>query len=111
MKNTEETGLPGNQWGGRANRSAPACATRRLMTYESSRIMHKAVIIGSADKLNCFDRLIPLLTNTVNKKKGIDGVTCRSDNEVMAGMQRNVKTAFCVSKSFYSTNNGDIQHS
>ena len=111
MKNAEETGLSGNQWGGRAIRSAPACATRRFMTYQSSRIMHKTIAIGSADKSNCFDCLTPLLTNAVNKKKGMDRITCRCDNKVMEGMKRNVKTAFGVSKSFYNTNHGDTQHS
>ena len=86
MKNAEESGLSGNQWGGRANSRTPACATRRLMTYESSHIMHKTVAIGSADKSNYFDRLTPLLTDTVNKKKGMDGITCRCDNKVVAGM-------------------------
>ena len=110
-KNAEETGLSGNQWGGLASKSAPACATHRLMTYESSRIMHKTVTIGSANKSNCFDCLTPLLTDAVNKKKGMDGITYRCDNKVMEGMRRNVKTSFGVSKSFYNTNHGDTQHS
>ena len=111
MKNAEETGLSGNQWGDRANRSAPACATRRLMTYESSRIMHKTIAIASADKSNCFDCLTPSATDAVNKKKGMDGITCRCDNKFMEGMKRNVKTAFGVSKFFYNANHGDTQHS
>ena len=54
MKTDEKSGLSTNQWEGRANRSAPVCATRRLMTFESSRIMCKTMTIGPADKSNYF---------------------------------------------------------
>ena len=111
MKNAKETVMSSNQWGGCTNRSAPAFTTRRLMTFESTRIMHKTIPAGSADKSNCFDDLTPTLTDAVNKKKGMDGVTCRCDNRVMEGIKCNIITSFGISKSSYSTNPGDTQHS
>lgn len=66
LKNAEKSGLSTNHWGGRANRSAPACATRKLLTFESAQIMRKTIGNGSADKSNCFDRLTSQVTDAVN---------------------------------------------
>lgn len=111
MKNAEASGLSSNQLGGRANRSAPACATRKLLTLESSRITKTSIGFGSADKSNCFDRLTNEITNVVSKKRGMSQTTCDCDNKVMDGMERSVKTAAGVSAQSYKTEPGDIKQS
>ncbi|KAL7547173.1 hypothetical protein ACHAWF_010493 [Thalassiosira exigua] len=57
MTNSELAGLFSNQWGGRANRSAPDCATRKLISWKNARYMKTTAASFFDDLASCFDRM------------------------------------------------------
>ena len=88
MQNIEIAGLSPDQWGGRENRNAPTCATRKMLAFESARITRKPVGYGSVDKASCFDRLTSELSTGVLVKRKMTRTTCRRNSSVMKGMSR-----------------------
>ena len=109
MSNAEAAGVSSDQWGGRANRDAPTCATRKALVFESARIMKTPVGFGSADKASCFDRMTSELATGVSAKHKILHTTCRCDSAVMRGMTRQVKTSHGVSRRTYGCAHGDAK--
>ena len=107
MRNAEKTGMTPNQWGGRANRSAPDCASRKLLTLEYVRYMKRPLGIFFSDLSNCFDRMLPRLSSLVSMKKGMTSNVCESRAKVMRQMKRHVRLGAGTSTNKYQEEDGD----
>ena len=69
MKNAEQAGISCDQWGGRKNRDATACATRRRLTWDYANIRKSTVCMGAADAASCFDRVTRPHASVLCQKK------------------------------------------
>ena len=65
MWNAEQSGVSSDQWGGRPNRSAPDCATRKLVYWEYGRYMKITLSSFFGDLASCFDRMKTSLSSIV----------------------------------------------
>ena len=69
MKNAEDAGISADQWGGRKNRDAIACATRRRLTWDYINIRKVIAFVGAADAVSCFDRVDRPYATVVSRKR------------------------------------------
>jgi hypothetical protein len=107
MPNAESTGLSEDQWGGRNNRSAPACAMRKLITWEYARYA-KVVVTGFLGDLSSnFDCIMPDMTNILCRKKGMSKETAWTRAATMEGLERHVRTAAGTSTATYKNIAGE----
>ena len=97
MPNAEEIGLSSSQWGGRKNRSAPACAMRKVIAWEHSRYTKTILASFFGDLKACFDRMIWELSSYVSRKKGMSKNSAKCRALVIALAIRTVRTAFGIS--------------
>ncbi|KAL7549685.1 hypothetical protein ACHAWF_012948 [Thalassiosira exigua] len=102
MANSELAGLSSNQWGGRANRSAPDCATRKLISWENARYMKTTAASFFGDLASCFDRMPTSISTLLSRKKKMDKNTCLCKSKAVRGMTRQIRTAYGTSKITYS---------
>jgi hypothetical protein len=107
MPNTEETDLSPDQWGGRKDRSAPACAMRKVITWEYAR--YTKTVLGSffGDLQSNFDRMMRELSSYVSRKKGLPKSAAKCRAMTIAGMVRSVRTAWGTSKGSYQEGTGE----
>lgn len=108
MTNAEKAGISSDQWGGRANRSAPDCATRKLLTWEDARISKKNVGSFFGDLASCFDRMKTSISNVVAAKKGMPASVGEARSLTVRGMQRHVRTAGGTSTVTYREDPDDV---
>ena len=78
MWNAEQSGISTDQWGGRPNRSAPDCATRKLVYWEYGRYMKIPLASFFGDLASCFDRMKTSLSSIVAMRKGMPKSACLS---------------------------------
>ena len=71
IKNAEDAGISADQWGGRKNRDAIACATCRRLTWDYINIRKVTAFVGAADAASCFDRVDRPYVTVVSQKKGM----------------------------------------
>ena len=109
MSNTEKAGLSSNQWGGRANRNATTCATRKLLICEHSRTTKRSIGMGEADQRDCFDRQTRAMSTVVGRKKNLPVSVCKCDSKIVKGMNHHVKTSQGVSNETYQNTEGDTE--
>ncbi len=72
----EETGLSPDQWGGRVNKSAPDCATRKVIIWEYARFIKKTAGSFFRDLASCFDDMLRRLSAVVARKNGVSEEAC-----------------------------------
>lgn len=108
MWSAEKTGITPNQWGGRPNRSAPDCASRKLLTLEYKRYMRQPVALFFSDLASCFDRMMVSLSSIVSLKKGMDRNVCECRAKVMRQMKRHVRTGAGTSNTTYQQEEGEV---
>ena len=108
MQNAEMAGVSSSQWGGRANRSAIMCATRKLITWEFARYTKRTVASFFCDLASCFDRMWAPMDNVNAMKKGMPRNVniCRVDT--LRGMNRHIRTGGGTSRLTYGECPGDI---
>ena len=107
MPNAEETGLSPDQWGGRNSRSAPACAMRKLLTWEYARYTKTTIAVVFFSNLEAnFDNIIPAFTNILCQKKGMSKNVCKTRAGVMENLVRHVRTAMGTSTDAYKNDPG-----
>jgi len=58
MWQAENLGISPDQWGGCSNRSAPDCATQKLITWEMARYCKTLLASFFGDLASCFDRMM-----------------------------------------------------
>jgi hypothetical protein len=107
MPNAEETDLSPDQWGGRKDRSAPACAMRKVITWEYAR--YTKTVLGSffGDLQSNFNRMMRELSSYVSRKKGLPKLAAKCRAMTIAGMVRSVWTAWGRSKGSYQEEPGE----
>ena len=108
MWNAETAALSNNQWGGRANRSAPDCATRKLLTWENARLNKRTVASFFGDLASCFNRMKTNVSTMVAREKGMPLSVCVARSRVVQTMRRRVRTAAGTSSVSYGEETGDI---
>jgi hypothetical protein len=106
MPNAEKSGLSPNQWGGRNNRSAPACALRKIITWEYARFTKTVLTSFFADLQSNFDCILPDMSSLFLMKKGMSRKAAYSRAAHMAGLQRSVRTATGTSVETYQHDPG-----
>ncbi|KAL3802447.1 hypothetical protein ACHAWO_004749 [Cyclotella atomus] len=76
MPNAEKSGLSPDQWGGRNNRSAPACALRKLIAWEYARFTKTVLTSFLADLQSNFDCIMPDMSSifVMKKESGDNGI-------------------------------------
>lgn len=108
MWNAEEVGISPDQWGGRANRSAPDCATRKLLTWEHACLAKRTIGVFFGDLASCFDRMTTNVSSLVSMKKGMPRTACASRSITVRKMKRRVRTASGTSEATYHEQTGDM---
>ncbi|KAL7534393.1 hypothetical protein ACHAWF_004820 [Thalassiosira exigua] len=101
MYNAEIAGISSSQWGGRANRSAIACATRKLVAWECTRYMKTTLVSFFCDLAGNFDRMLVPISNVMARKKKMATTVCECRSRVMMAMRRTIRTAAGTSKLMY----------
>lgn len=101
MRNAEASGLTPDQWGGRPNRSAPDCATRKLLTWEYKRYMKQTMGSFFGDLASCFDRMKTCLSSITSMKKGMPRSVCLSRSTTVKNMKRQIRTAAGTTEATY----------
>ena len=76
MWKTKASGITPNQWGGRANRLAPDCASRKVLTFGYKWFMRQPIGSLFGDLSSCFDRMFPKILNALAMKKGMTQSVC-----------------------------------
>ena len=108
MWNAEQAGISPDQWGGRANRSAPDCATRKMYMWESARLAKRTVGSFFGDLASCFDRMKTCISSVVAMKKGMPVTVCDARSRTVRKMTRQVRTAAGTSSVTYREETGDV---
>ncbi|KAL3798245.1 hypothetical protein ACHAWO_013476 [Cyclotella atomus] len=106
MPNAEKSGLSTNQWGGRNNRSAPACAMRKLLSWEYARFTKTVLTSFLADLQSNFDCILPDMSSIFLMKKGMSKEAAYSRAATMADLERSVRTATGTSTETYQHDPG-----
>ena len=101
MRNAEASGITSDQWGDRANRSAPDCATRKLLTWEYKRYMKQTMGSFFGDLASCFDRMKTCLSSILSMKKGMPKSICLSRSTTVRNMKRQIRTAAGTTEETY----------
>eukprot|EP00956_Cyclotella_meneghiniana_P028262 scaffold65213_cov39-Cyclotella_meneghiniana.AAC.1 len=101
MPNSEKSGLSPNQWGGRVNRSAPACAMRNLLSWEYARFTKTVQTSFLADLQSNFDCILPDMSSIFLLKKGVSKEAAYSRAATMADLSRSVRTVTDTSTETY----------
>jgi hypothetical protein len=101
MPNAEKSGLSPDQWGGRNNRSAPACALRKLLAWEYARFTKTVLTSFLADLQSNFDCIMPDMSSIFLMKKGMPPEAAYSRAATMATLERSVRTATGTSTETY----------
>jgi hypothetical protein len=101
MPNAEKSGLSPNQWGGRNSRSAPACAMRKLLTWEYARYTKTVLTSFLADLQSNFDCILPDMSSLFLIKKGMTKEAAHLRAATMAELDRSVRTAHGTSTETY----------
>jgi hypothetical protein len=109
MPNAEQVGISSNQWGGRKNRSALACAMRKLITWEYFRYIKETMIAFPGDLRSNFDQMLAGINSSISMKKGMSKNACKCRAELVNKFERPVKTAAEVSECTYKYEAGDIR--
>ncbi|KAL7550562.1 hypothetical protein ACHAWF_015354 [Thalassiosira exigua] len=109
MCNAEIAGISSSQWGGRANRSAIACATRKLIAWEYARYTKTTLVSFFCDLAGNFDRMLVPISNVVAQKKGMAKTVCECRSRVMTAMRRTIRTAAGTSKLMYQWCKGETR--
>ena len=102
MWNVELSGLSLDQWGGRPNRSAPDCATRKLIYWEYGRYMKIMLASFFSDLASCFDRMKTSLSSIAALRKGMPRSVCLSRSHTIGQMKTRVRTAVGTSTARYT---------
>eukprot|EP00956_Cyclotella_meneghiniana_P042621 scaffold248723_cov109-Cyclotella_meneghiniana.AAC.1 len=106
MPNSEKSGLSPNQWGGRVNRSAPACAMRKLLSWEYARFTKTVLTSFLADLQSNFDCILPDMSSIFLMKNGVSKEAVYSRAAIMADLSRSVGTATGTSTETYQHDPG-----
>jgi hypothetical protein len=106
VPNAEKSGLSPDQWGGRQSRSAPACAMRKLLTWEYARYTKTVLTSFLADLQSNFDCILPDMWSMFLMKKGMTKEAAHSRAATMANLQRSVRTAHGTSTEIYQHDPG-----
>jgi hypothetical protein len=109
MPNAEKVGISPNQWGGRKNRSAIACAFRKLITWEYFRYVKETMISFPGDLQSNFDRMLAGINSLISMKKGMPKNACKCRAELVEHFKRPVKTAAGISRDTYKLEPGEIK--
>ncbi|KAL7506238.1 hypothetical protein ACHAXN_003506 [Cyclotella atomus] len=106
MPNAEKSGLSPDQWGGRNNRSAPACALRKLIAWEYARFTKTVLTLFLVDLQSNFDCIMPDMSSIFLMKKGMPPEAAYSRAATMASLERSVRTATGTSTETYQHDPG-----
>jgi hypothetical protein len=106
MPNVEKSGLSPDQWGGRNNRSAPACALRKLIAWEYACFTKTVLMSFLADLQSNFDCIMPDMSSIFLMKKGMPSEASYSRAATMASLERSVRTATGISTETYQHDPG-----
>ena len=68
MRNAERSGINGEQWVGRPNRTALDTAFKKLLTFDYARMTYKTVAIFANDATTCFDRMVLGVSSLIARK-------------------------------------------
>jgi hypothetical protein len=101
MLNAEKSGLSPDQWGGRNNRSAPACALRKLIAWEYAQFTKTVLTSFLADLQSNFDCIMPDMSSIFLMKKGMPPEAAYSRAATMASLERSVRMATGTSTETY----------
>ena len=71
MRNAENSGISGKQWGGRPNRTAIDTEFKKLLRLEYARMMYKTIAMFVNDAMTCFDRMVPGVSSLIARKFGV----------------------------------------
>eukprot|EP01082_Thalassiosira_pseudonana_P016004 g13600.t1 g13600 contig9:10029-12311(+) len=107
MGNAESSGINVNQWGGRSNRTATMCATRKLLLWEYARLTRKTTATFFGDLASCFDRVHTSISSMISQKFGMPKSVCECRAKVVKSMERFVRTAAGTSKHSYKQEETD----
>ena len=58
MQNAESSGISGEQWGGRPNRTVIDTEFKKLLTLDYARMTYKTIAMFANDAMACFDRMV-----------------------------------------------------
>jgi hypothetical protein len=106
MPNAEKSGLSPDQWGGRNSRSAPACAMRKVITWEYARFTKTVLTSFFADLQSNFDCILPDMSSIFLMKKGMNKEAAYARAATMSELQRGVRTATGTSTKTYQHDPG-----
>ena len=71
MRNAENSGISGEQWGGRPNRMAIDTAFKKLLTLDYARMTYKTIVMFENDATTCFDRMVLGVLTLIASKLGV----------------------------------------
>ncbi|KAL7502094.1 hypothetical protein ACHAXN_000173 [Cyclotella atomus] len=106
MPNAEKSGLSPDQRGDRNNRSAPACALRKLIAWEYAHFTKMVLTSFLADLQSNFDCIIPDMSSIFLMKKGMPCEAAYSRAATMASLEQRVRTATGTSTEMYQHDPG-----
>ena len=98
MWKAEASGITPNQWGRRANQSAPDYTSRKVFTFEYKRLVQQPVRSFFGAFARCFNLMLPSISNLLSMKKGMPQCVCVSCGKVMREIKRHVQTEVGTSK-------------
>ena len=92
MRNAESSGISGEKWGGRPNRTAVDTAFKKLLTFDYACLTYKTVAMFANDATACFDRMVPGVSSLVARKFGVAPSIMKCRNDIIKNLKQNVRT-------------------
>ena len=109
MKNAEDAGISADQWGGRKNRDAIACVTRRRLTWDYIKIRKVTAFVGAAYATLCFDTVDRPYVTIMSRKKGMSSNICKCASLVVKNLEHSVKISAGPSQGACKEEKGDTK--
>ncbi|MFN9954308.1 MAG: hypothetical protein ACK55I_14530, partial [bacterium] len=107
MRNAENSGISGEQWGGRPNRTAIDTAFKKLLTLYYERMTYKTIEMFANDATTCFDRMVPVVSSLIARKFGVAASIMKCRNVIIKKLKRNVRTDCGDSEITYEEEDAD----
>ena len=107
IRNSENSGISGEKWGGRPKRTAIDTEFKKLLTLDYAKMTYKTIAMFANDAMACFDRMVSGLSSLIARKFGMADSKIKCRNETIKVLKRNVMTRCGDSEEMYEVEEED----
>ena len=107
MSNAESSGINGEQWGGRPNRTALDMAVRKFLMLDYARLTYKTIAMFENDATSCFNGMVPGVSSLIARKFGVSETMMGCRNDTIKKLKWNIRKGCGDLEEYYVENDGD----